>query len=69
VLDDLDTHASSEELMVGSDAVNKIGLDVVGTTYQLKKEENILEEIEDVNYIFSLLMSNLHDPFVLPVGD
>jgi hypothetical protein len=69
VRDDCDTHASSEELMVGSDAVNEIGLDVVGTTYQLKKEENILEEIEDVNYIFSLLMSKLHDPFVLPVGD
>jgi hypothetical protein len=39
-----------------------------GAVYELENEENVLEEI-DVNYILSLLMSKLHDPYALHVGD
>jgi hypothetical protein len=41
----------------------------VGTAYQWKKEENALEEREDVNCIFSLLISKLLATYALPVGD
>jgi hypothetical protein len=50
LLHDDDTHAS-KELMVESDADEGIGSDMVGTTYQLEKEENALEEREDANCI------------------
>jgi hypothetical protein len=41
----------------------------VGTAYQWKKEENALEERENVNCIFSLLISKLLATYALPVGD
>jgi hypothetical protein len=50
LLDDDDTHAS-EELVVESDTNEGIGSDMVGTTYQLEKEENALEERENANCI------------------
>jgi hypothetical protein len=41
----------------------------MGTAYQWEKEENALEEREDVNCIFSLLISKLHATYALPIGD